>query len=214
LKQVFDSIYIFGDSFAHNPHVETSELFASLVANYYKLPLFNYGVGGYGNESIFKKIYEVVPTIEFKNPLIMVVYTCYLRKEIYNPKGKRPRNIDPEFFTENFVKDYFAYYYDEKTLLVDTLTYINAVQVLLKTYNFEYIEMFSNSNPESTFYYNSSTLKINSGKFLNPPCLHKICPDDRFELHNDGIKNGHFTASGNKKVADLIISTLDQYYYS
>lgn len=206
----FDYLYVVGDSFAYNIDVAKDQLFTERVAKHYDLKLHNHGVGGAGNEYIFKKLYRDIKRIvevDKKNPLVMVVWTDFARKELYNKHKKHPINIaEHELFDKDFVKTYFTDHYNEKYLIDDTLCYINAAQTLLKYYNLSKIEMFSLSYVDK-----NGDLSIDTTYMLEES-LGELFLQDRFSWSNDNIKNGHLNEVGNQKAADLIISLLDKWY--
>jgi hypothetical protein len=204
MRSKFDYLYVVGDSFAFNDDVPKPDLFAEIVAKHYDLELHNFGVGGAGNEYIFKKAYSDIQRIvevDKKNPLVMIVWTDYTRKEIYNRNYGRPINIaENNYFDKDFIKAYMVDHFNEKTLRKDSIAYIKAVQTLLQYYKLNRIEMFSLGYIDTD---------IDTSRLIGD--IGTIFLEDRLPIGNID-KIGHFTSLGNRKTADYIISSLDEWY--
>lgn len=204
MRSKFDYLYVVGDSFAFNGDVPKTDLFASIVAKHYNLELHNFGIGGAGNEYIFKKVYSDIQRIvevDQKNPLVMIVWTDFTRKEVYNRKYGHSINItEHNYFDKDFIRAYMVDHFDENTLRKDSIVYIKAVQTLLKYYRLSRIEMFSLGYIDTG---------IDTSRLIGD--IGTIFLEDRLPIGNID-KIGHLTTLGNRKTADYIISRLDEWY--
>lgn len=141
----YDFLYVVGDSFAFNSDVERHQLFASLIADHYNLPLVNKGVGGAGNNYIFRKAYKDCFDVHKGTPLVLLVYTGFQRDEFFVSKLNKPLivNTCPDNFDAYFSKIYFSEHYNDLYLFRESLIKIKAIQTLLDAKGIDRIECFS-----------------------------------------------------------------------
>lgn len=210
----YDFIYLLGDSFAFNDDVEEHYLFGNLIAKHYNLPLINKGVGGAGNNYIFRKSYKDCFDIEKGNPLVILVYTAYTRDEFFSHRFKRPVCISAsDSFDKHFAKVYFDEHYDPIFLLQETIVKIKAIQTLLEHKKIDRIECFSLLGPEYWDEDLVSSINIDRNYLMDMDLCDKSRDHSFISIDLNGNEfKGHPTIEGNKIIADWMIEKIDSIF--
>ena len=214
----YDFLYVLGDSFAWNDDVKEEELFASLIADHYNLPLINKGAPGAGNNYIFRKAYKDCFNIDKGNPLVVLVYTSYIREETFANNQNQPLIINtcPKEFHKDFTKVYYADHYNEPYLLRESLVRIKAIQTLLDFKNIDRIECFSLGGKDQWSDDLHKTAKqVTISEFcMMDESLTSKAKDQSFTFINDvgTLSIGHPTVEGNRMLADWMIEKIENLY--
>lgn len=214
----YDFLYVLGDSFAYNTDVQPQELFASLIAEHYNLPLVNKGIGGVGNNYIFRKAYKDCFDVHKGTPLVILVYTAYQRDEVFVNTMNQPLIINtcPSEFSEDFSKTYFSDHYNEPYLLRESLIKIKATQTLLDSKNIDRIECFSLMGKDHWGKDVASVLeqvKIDETCLMDETLTKRVNDYSFIEKSPEGYPFvGHPTVEGNKMIADWIIKKIESLY--
>ena len=228
---IWDSVYIVGDSFAEGCEVAPKDSLGSRIAEHYNLPLINKGYAGTSNEYTFRTLYEDVPNFNTK-PLLVVVYTNHQRQDFYYKKYDKIGDVStrPNFFDKKFIKEYYVNHYSNEFQIKKSLSYIKAVQLLLKTYSMDYVECFSmddvildaaslTDEKESIVYdqgipIDLRAIKVDGSHMMDTSLSTKGAWDKFYTI--DQLKNemprGHLNERGSELVAMWMIEKINSMY--
>ena len=141
----YDLLYCIGDSYVQGVRlgddvgdiITEKSRFTGLVAANYSLPEVNKGSAGCSNEYIFRNIFLDMQEYREKNinPLVIVTYTDYVRKEMFSIGRGKPETITEFHFDREFAKHYLLNHYDAGFLKTTSIVQISMIKMMLNTWN-------------------------------------------------------------------------------
>lgn len=213
----YDLLYCIGDSYVQGVRlgddvgdiITEKSRFTGLVAANYSLPEVNKGSAGCSNEYIFRNIFLDMQEYREKNinPLVIVTYTDYVRKEMFSIGRGKPETITEFHFDREFAKHYLLNHYDAGFLKTTSIVQISMIKMMLNTWNIDFVDTWSMSYISDYDFDIPTKLETDIGTFCGY--------DDRFNMPGTGDKdshNGHPTTNGHRRVAQWFVDKFDSLY--
>jgi hypothetical protein len=144
----YDCLYVSGCSFTYGDGLDEktriSSNWAGLIGEKLNIPVINEGMGGGGNDRIFRTAMTSISKLisENKNPLVIICWTARHRREIFDVRQNNWRVIIPPAnpgapgekpaYRNEFDEMYFKCYSDDSDDTIRTLSYKIGLQSFLK----------------------------------------------------------------------------------
>lgn len=210
-----NSLFFCGCSFTYGEELPKNNReklnFAGLLGQKLNLPVYNYAKPAGSNDRIQRKTFVELPKLidDRLTPLVIIPWTQYHRREIFDVKKNIYRNIDfPSFNTtiDEFDILYFRKYSTDENDALTTLIMKLSMQSFLKCLSIPYlfIEAFDEvpAIPEQYLH----LVKMLDTRYIIPTNLGKIYKGCQMG------PNGHPLEQGHQMIADYLLPIIYNTY--